>query len=334
MTSDKARPKVLHVNDCAFYAHRVLEEARTRGLPWGFYPRAVAASGRSGLLGKLGYAAQGLTWLAGLAKRALGVDLLHIHSGSMLHHTRFVPRKYVLTLHGTDIRTLQYLPRWQKPIRDGVRRAAAVMYTTPDLREHVVGLRPDAIYLPVPVTLSTLPRRTAVESVTPRVFFVSRWDDSKGAADQLATARELIRLSQGRYEVVGLDWGPHAADAASAGVSLIPKMSHQDFLEYLAGSAVAVGQSSGLLGSSELEALGIGVPLYMPLVEGLYPEHPPVGWGKPVDPEGLAGSLAADFANLTAMEERGSEGVRWIEQNHSTAATVDRLLEIYREALR
>ncbi|MET1154475.1 hypothetical protein, partial [Arthrobacter sp.] len=255
----------------------MLADARTRGLPWGFYPRAVAASDRRGLFGRLRYASQGLSWLAGLAKNSVGVDLLHIHSGSMLHHTRFIPKKYVLTLHGTDIRTLQYQPRWQSSIRDGVRRAAAVMYTTPDLREHVIGLRSDAIYLPVPVTLATLPRRNVVEAGTPRIFFVSRWDDSKGAVEQLATARELIRLSRGRYEVVGLDWGPRTAEAASAGVTLVPKMSHQDFLRFLAGSAVAVGQSSGLLGSSELEALGIGVPLYMPLVEGLYPDRPPVG---------------------------------------------------------
>jgi hypothetical protein len=333
VTSDKAGPRVLHVNDCAFYAHRVLADARTRGLPWGFYPRAVAISGRSGLLGRLRYAGQGLSWLAGLAKRSLRVDLLHIHSGSMLHHTRFVPKKYVLTLHGTDIRSLQYEPQWQKSIRDGVRRAASVMYTTPDLREHVIGLRPDAIYLPVPVTLSTLPRRSVDESGTPRIFFVSRWDDSKGAVEQLATARELIRLSRGRYEVVGLDWGPHTAAAASAGVNLVPKMSHQDYLKFLAGSAVAVGQSSGVLGSSELEALGIGVPLYMPLGEGLYPDSPPVGWGNSVDPEGLALCLVEELVDGHVMDERAREGLRWIDEHHSTAATVDRLLEIYGQVL-
>lgn len=333
MTSGRARPKVLHVNDCAFYAHRVLADARARGLPWGFYPRAVAASDRSGLSGRLRYAAQGLSWLAGLAKNSVGVDLLHIHSGSMLHHTRFIPKRYVLTLHGTDIRTLQYQQRWQSSIRDGVRRADAVMYTTPDLREHVIGLRPDAIYLPVPVTLSTLPRRRVVEAGTPRIFFVSRWDDSKGAVEQLATARELIRLSRGRYEVVGLDWGPHTSEAASAGVRLVPKMSHQEFLSYLSGSAVAVGQSSGLLGSSELEALGIGVPLYMPLVEGLYPDRPPVGWGGSVDPEGLARRLTEELTDRRALDGRARGGVRWIEEHHSTAATVDRLLEIYGKAL-
>lgn len=334
MTQNKTLPRVLHVNDCAFYAHRVLDEARERGLPWSFYPRAVAEFSRRGLVGKLQYGAQGVSWLAGLATRALSVDLLHIHSGSMIHHTRFVPKKYVLTLHGTDIRSLQYQPRWQKSIQQGVRQAAAVMYTTPDLRDHVIGLRPDAIYLPVPITLSALPNRDVDASRKSRVFFVSRWDDSKGAVEQLATARELVRLSEGQFEVVGLDWGPYAAKAAEAGVSLVPKMSHQNFLTFMAGCSLAVGQSSGVLGSSELEALGMGVPLFMPLVAGLYPQNPPVGWGNPVDPPAMAGCITAELLDGDEMEKRAAGGVRWIEDNHSTTTTVDRLLAIYGDALR
>lgn len=334
MSQDRKDLRVLHVNDCAFYAHRVLENAWTRGLPWGFYPRAIADSKRSGLAGRLDYARQGLVWLTGLASHASRVDLLHIHSGSMLHHTRFVPKKYVLTLHGTDIRTLQYDARWQKAIREGVRDAAAVMYTTPDLREHVIGLRPDAIYLPVPITTGALPARQVDALGKPRVFFVSRWDDSKGAAVQLATARELLRLSSGRYEVLGLDWGPYAAKAAESGVTLVPKMSHQGFLEFLAGCSMAVGQSSGLLGSSELEALGLGVPLYMPLAPGLYPNSPPVGWGRAADAAGLAECIAADLFNGSDLEGRAAAGVDWVEKHHSTAATVDRLLDIYGQALR
>lgn len=334
MRQDRKDLRVLHVNDCAFYAHRVLEDARKRGLPWGFYPRAVADSSRAGLAGKLDYARQGLAWLAGLASRSLRVDLLHIHSGSMLHHTRFVPKKYVLTLHGTDIRTLQYDPRWQKSIQQGVRGAAAVMYTTPDLREHVVGLRADAIYLPVPITTGSLPARQADAYRSPRIFFVSRWDDSKGAAEQLDTARELVRLSRGRYEVLGLDWGPYAVKAAESGVTLVPKMSHQGFLEFLGGCSLAVGQSSGLLGSSELEALGMGVPLYMPLAPGLYPNNPPVGWGRSPDPAGLAECITTELFHGSDLERRASAGVDWIEKHHSTAATVDKLLAIYGQALR
>lgn len=333
MSKAKAGPRILHVNDCAFYAHRVLAEAQRRGLPWGFYPRAVADTAGGSLTGRLKYARQGVSWLTGLAMRAFRVDLLHIHSGSMLHHTRFIPKKFVLTLHGTDIRSLQYDRRWQESIRKGVRKAALVMYTTPDLREHVIGLRPDAIYLPVPVTTADLPARRLVASGKPRIFFVSRWDDSKGAEDQLATARELVRRSQGLFDVLGLNWGPHAAEAAASGVTLVQKMDHQDFLSFLGTCSVAVGQSSGLLGSSELEAMGMGVPLYMPVAAGLYPESLPVGWGKPVDPAGLAECIVTDLLQDRKLSERATAEIQWIERHHSTAATVDRLRAIYAQAL-
>lgn len=333
MTKPAAGLRVLHVNDCANYAHRVLAEAVERGYEWGFYPRAEASPGRSGVVGALAHAGRGATWLAGLGLHSLRADLFHIHSGSMLHHTRFVPKKYVLTLHGTDIRTLQYDPRWQKSIQEGVRGAAAVMYTTPDLREHVIGLRPDAIYLPVPITLPALPQRTEDAARSRRIFFVSRWDGSKGAEAQLATARFLVGQLPEGYEVAGLDWGPQSDEAAAAGVTLVPRMSHQAFLEYLSGCRVAIGQSSGLLGSSELEALGMGVPLYMPLADGLYPDKPPVGWGAAVDPQGLAACLATELESSSLLDSRSADGVRWVAQHHSTGATVDSLLKIYNLAV-
>lgn len=332
MTKPADALKVVHVNDCANYAHRVLAEAAERGYDWGFYPRAEAAPGRSGLAGAVTYAAQGASWLAGLALRALRADLLHIHSGSMLQHTRFVPKKYVLTLHGTDIRTLQYDPRWQKSIHEGVRRAAAVMYTTPDLREHVIGLRPDAVYLPVPITLPALPQRPEEAARNRQIFFVSRWDASKGAEAQLETARILSSRLPAGFELVGLDWGPRSGEAAAAGLTLVPRMSHQAFLQYLSGCRIAIGQSSGLLGSSELEALGIRVPLYMPILEGLYPDKPPVGWGAAVDPEGLAERLTAELEDFSLLERRADDGGRWVAQHHSTGATVDSLLKIYAQA--
>lgn len=326
-----AKPlRVLHVNDCAFYAARVLAEAQSRGLPWDYYPRAVARPA-TGLLGRLQYVADGTRWLTGLARRSISRDLLHIHSGAMLQHTQFIPKKFVLTLHGTDIRTLQYDPRWRASILKGVKKAAAVMYTTPDLAAHVLPHRPDALYMPVPITIDKLP--SPARSRIPRIVFVSRWDDSKGAELQLETARELVHLSQGRYEVVGLDWGPSAAEAARIGVRLVPKMNHEGFLEFLSYAHAAVGQSSGLLGSSELEALGIGVPLYMPVVQGLYPRDVPVGWRKRPDPRAMAALIDADLVNKRPLEALAVAGPHFIRRNHSTAAIVDRLTEIYIRAL-
>ena len=100
---------------------------------------------------------RGAAWLGRLSAQSMRHDLLHVHSGSVLRHSRLVPKRFVLHLHGTDIRTLQYDPSWTAVVRAGVASARAVFYSTPDLAEHVLPLRPDATLLPVPVDVGRLP---------------------------------------------------------------------------------------------------------------------------------------------------------------------------------
>ncbi len=326
---DLSAVKVVHVNDCAFYAERILAKASEQELPWSFYPRAVADYPLTGVKGRARYAAQGGAWLLGLARQAVSSDLFHIHSGGVTQHSRFVPKKYVLTLHGTDIRTLQYDERWRETILRGVRNAAAVMYTTPDLREHILPHRPDAEYLPVSIDLSKLPAPVPRPQGRPRVFFVSRWDDSKNAAGQLETARQLVQASGGTFDVYGLDWGPMAADAEKAGVHLVPRMSHRDYLDFVNASTAAVGQAAGILAASELEAMALGVPLYISLTPGFYPEGIPVGHEDVDSPAAMAKLIAADLADEETLRRRGAEGRKWIAEHHDPAAAVKRLREIY-----
>ena len=323
-----ARPtvRVLHVNDAASTGARILERAARDGQPWRFFPRAVADPAWTGPIGRLRFAARGAAWLARLAIAAAQVDLLHVHSGAMLKHTRFVPKPFVLHLHGTDIRTLQYDPAWRDSILWGVRRARAVLYSTPDLAEHILPRRPDAVYLPVPVSLSALPARAAVPER--RVFFCSRWEEVKGLEQQLLIARTLAQALPRGYEVVGLDWGPGAAQAGEAGVRLVPRMPHDQYLAYMAASAAVVGQSAGILSSSELEALGIGVPVYAALKPGFYPDAPPVGGGTGAwdNPAAVADALVADLAAGTAATPAGPA---WIARTHETELAYQRLAALY-----
>jgi len=318
--------RVLYVNDAAFTGQRILQRAARDGRPWRFFPRAVADPAWSGPVGRLRFAARGAAWLARLAVAAGQVDLLHIHSGAMLKHTRLVPKPFVLHLHGTDIRTLQYDPAWRASILWGVRRARAVLYSTPDLAEHILPHRPDAIYLPVPVSLSALPARAEVAER--RVFFCSRWEEVKGLDQQLRIARALVQALPAGYEVTGLDWGPGAAQARAAGVRLVPRMPHDDYLAFMAGSAAVVGQSAGILSSSELEALGIGVPVYQALGPGYYPDAPPVGGGAAAwgNPAAVADALLADLSAGVSAAEAGRE---WIARTHETELAYQRLVALY-----
>ncbi|HEX6919408.1 MAG TPA: hypothetical protein VF314_04185 [Actinomycetes bacterium] len=322
-------PSVLHVNDCAFTAERLLVEAHRRGLPWHFLP--VAATGRTwvGPRAKAEKAVRGAAWLARLAGGAARHDLLHVHSGSVYRHSRLVPRRFVLHLHGTDIRTLQYDPAWRRTIHDAVTSARAVFFSTPDLAEHTLPLRPDATYLPVPIDVGRLPRWQPADG-TPRVLFASRWDPSKGIDAQLSTAEALVRGLAGRAEVVGLDWGEAASRAAAAGVRLLPRTDHEGYLRTLAGAHVVVGQSAGILAASELEALGVGAPLVLPvdlpLYEGL---TPPVAGGAVDEAVDAVRTLLAAAPDETAAEVRRA----WVAEHHGVEQAVDTVLSVYRRVV-
>lgn len=325
--SDAAR--VLHVNDCAFTAERMLVEAHRRGLPWHYMPLA-AEVGRSwsGPVGQAQKALLGASWLARLGARSLRHDLLHVHSGSVLRHSRLVPKRYVLHLHGTDIRTLQYDPAWTAVIRKGVAAAEAVLYSTPDLAEHTLPLRPDATYLPVPIDVDRLPAWSP-SGTRPQVFFASRWEAVKGVETQLETAERIVAAVGDTADVVGLQWGPEAAAAEKVGVRLRPKVDHATYLALLASSTAVVGQSAGILSASELEAMGTGAPLVLPVGLPLYAESaPPVLGGTPA---AAAEAVAALVAGTGAHDPE--KGRRWVREQHGVDRAVDTVLGVYATVL-
>lgn len=346
--------RVLHVNDAAFTTANILREAKRRELPWSYLPIAVTETDWHGVSGKLRRAARGLRWEARLARRAAAADLLHIHVASVVRHTAWLPRPYVLHLHGTDIRTHQYDPRYAALVRRAVERAAAVLYSTPDLAEHV-RWRPDAALLPVPVDVAALPAWRP--DARPTVVFASRWEAVKGLPVQVAIA-DSIRRHEPEVRLVGLDWGSGAADARTHGVRLVPRLRHAEFLDLLATAHVVVGQPTGMLAASELEALGMGVPVVAPLEPRWYlpvtVAVPPVLGGLAVgrahrlpaqDPDhadaptlasddvaALAEALAREA--LTALEDPRAASLRldgpaWLAREHGPGRAVDQLVALY-----
>jgi glycosyltransferase involved in cell wall biosynthesis len=316
--------RALHVNDCAFTAAHLVAEARSRGLPWSFQP--VAASGRTwhGPVARAERAALGAAWLTRLGARAARHDLLHVHSGSVVQHTRLVPKRFALHLHGTDIRTLQYEPRWQQVLDYGLRRAVAVFYSTPDLAAHTRPHRADAMYVPVPIDVAELPVHLPADG-PPQVVIASRWETVKGLDVQLETARRLVEARSGRARVIGLDWGPEAHQARAVGVELVPTRPHADYLALLAGATVVVGQAGGILSASELEAIGSGVPVVVPVPLPLYDGlRPPVLGDSP----GSAVEAAVAVVDGTLSHDRAAARA-WVHEHHSPALGVDIVSEVY-----
>ncbi|MER7433904.1 hypothetical protein ABT341_04170 [Pseudonocardia alni] len=319
-------PSVLHVNDAAFTAERMIAEARRRGLSWDLLPKAAPDQAWPGLGGQARRALIGGRWVARLALQARRHDIVHVHSASTVAHSRWGAPRFVLHCHGTDVRTAQYSPSRGPAIVEALHRAEAVLYSTPDLAEHVLPHRPEAAYLPVPIDVDAVPEWAPAPG-RPQVVFASRWSPDKGVETQLAVARDLVARFGSRIDLVGLDWGPCSADAAAAGVRLLPRTGHGAYLALLAGASVVIGQSAGILAASELEALAAGAPVVVPVPLPLYEQPPLVAVP-------AAGTADAVGALLEGDRTHDADAVRrWTRSTHGVAGAVDTVEGLHRDVL-
>jgi glycosyltransferase involved in cell wall biosynthesis len=321
-------PSVLHVNDAASTARRLIGEAARRGRTWDSLPIAAPAQDWSGIGGKLRKAAIGASWVARLAVAARRHDLVHVHSATTVAHSRLGAPRYVLHCHGTDVRTTQYQPGRAAAIRGALTEAEAVFFSTPDLAEHVIPHRPDAVYLPVPIDAAEIPPWAPADG-RPKVVFASRWGPEKGGQAQLDLAADLLAAVGGTAEVVGLDWGSQARDAAERGVTLVPKSDYAGYLRFLSTATVVIGQSAGILASSELEAMAAGAPLVVPVALPLYAATPP-----PV----LGGDREAAVAGVRRVLDDPAAhdpevGRRWVEAGHGVAGAYEVVAKVYEGVL-
>jgi hypothetical protein len=322
------QPSVLHVNEAAFTAQRMIAEATRRGYRWDFLPKAAAAQEWRGLAGQARRALIGAAWVARLRLLARRHDVVHVHSASTVAHSRLGAPRYVVHCHGTDVRTAQYDAARGPGILAALRDAEAVFFSTPDLAEHVLPHREDAVYVPAPVDVAGVPRWAPADG-TPRIVFSSRWTADKNTDTQLATAAALVRALDGRAEVAGLDWGPHAPEAKAAGVTLLPRRDHAGYLELLAGAHVVVGQSAGILAVSELEALAAGAPMVLPVPLPLYEQTPPPVHGGSVDD-----ATEAAVALLDGSLAHEPEKVRqWVADHHGVEHAVDIVAAVHRDVV-
>lgn len=344
--SEPDYPSVLHLSDPALTATLLSRAAAETGRSWRVLPLATAPTVGNPALRVGLKAVRGLRWEADLLADRLRTRRLHVHSALARSHAGWVfGRRFALHLHGTDIRSRQYEERHRGVVLDTVRDAHVVFYSTPDLREHVAPLREDARLVPVPVPLpkhgSSAPPAMIRELIGNReyLFFPSRWEAVKGGKAQIAMARALVAAHSGPSApvMVGLDWGPLAPEAAAAGVQLVPKMPHAEFLATVASARLCVGQLSGVLGASELDALATDIPLLAPLnpdwYDGSHPSLrvPPVLGGVDLGMSSSPDDLV-DLVNkeLSSPLQRATRD--WVQEHHSPRAALAEVLAGYRES--
>ncbi|MGO1316079.1 MAG: hypothetical protein ACTMIR_03460 [Cellulomonadaceae bacterium] len=274
-------PSVLQLNDCARVAENLVAAAARAGLDWDYLPpgqvRPPAGTDLSGLR-----RARYVPYVARRARHLHRADVVHVHYATSVRlvRERLMPRRpYLLHLHGTDIREQWPDPRFHDEIQRAVDGASAVYYTGLDTAHNAVTARPDAQFMPAFVA-DVPPWRPPGRG---RIRFASRWGAEKGLAGQLELARALRRLPD--VELEGLRWGAGADEAIAAGVQLVVPMPHEEYLDWLAGADLVVGQATGIVAVSELEAMAIGAPVAAPGRRLAYPDGtaPPVLEGTVAD---------------------------------------------------
>lgn len=326
-----SEPRVLHLNDCADVARHLVAAADRAGHRWAYLPPRQVRPARvpaNPLLARAAYA----PYVARRAAAVAAADVVHVHYGTSarLLRERGIPRRpYVLTLHGTDIREQWADPRYHDEIQAAVDGAAHVYYPNIDTTDNARAARPDVEFMPFFVDPAELP--AWAPAARPTVLFTSRWDAVKGGPANVALAGALRRALPGDVDLVGIDWGPAAADAARAGVRLLPRTSHEGFLRLLAGAHVAVGQARPVIAVSEAEALAIGVPLAalgtrLPRpVDGTVP--PAVDGDTDAVVEGVRAALADPAAASARLDGRA-----WALGHLTADRYVEPLLATYRRA--
>jgi glycosyltransferase involved in cell wall biosynthesis len=323
--------RVLHINDVAGVASAAVTRARTDGLPWRLWTLPPVRG--SALPIKLWRRARDLVRFRSAGRAA---EVLHVHYGLFGYYAWSVRRPYVLHLHGTDVRSNLRSRTLRPMVLAAIRRAGAVVYSTPDLAVEVRALRSDATWLPAPLSpdVDAAPDHVGLPihgAEAPRIVFASRWDPVKGLSLQLDLAQQL-RRAHPRAELIGIEWGRGATAAATAGVVLRPLMPATDFRALIAGADVVIGQlAGGALGVADLEAMALGRPLVARFTHAEdYGSDAPLWNTERIDPVRAVSEILTD---PQAAAVRCADARAWALEHHGAEAFVRAALPLY-EALR
>lgn len=333
MQNKIGEPSILHFHDCADVGLNLVKAAHRKGLTWEYLSAQEVrpTNTPSGLIGEKSYKLKLLTkrW-----KAVHKAELLHIHYAMVVPAATWIPmpkRPYFLHLHGTDIRAHWKNPKLHNMIQRWIDRAQKVYYTNLDTEEQATEARPDAQFMPAFVDPDRLIEWIPSNSVAKKIIFLSRWEPAKGTSRQFSLVKALKKAIPD-IQLEGLDWGEQAAEAKSLGVRLLPKMPHEKYIQWIGSATIGIGQANNVLGVSEFEAIGTGLPV---AVLGHRLPRPDDNSTPPVL-EGTVDEVVYQIRQ--ALEDpvacsRQLQGKKWVFAHHLADPYVDQLKIEYRKSL-
>jgi glycosyltransferase involved in cell wall biosynthesis len=319
--------RFVQVNDIASVASELAVALRKRGHEVDLlYPRLYGASLPP--VGKLAVAPlRFLDWVR-LARRirAGNYDAVHIHYGYLGVVGMLARRPYVLHCHGDDVRDVSRRV-WAPLIRLAIRKARHVYYSTPDLREPLLAIRPDVEFLPNPIDIDTF-RPEPLPPEAQDVLVACALNENKGVANILDAAR-ILEDARPRTRITALAGG--AGSSAAQDLPNVVLYLHQPRAKLpalMSRHRVIIGQVyQGAVGMVELEAMACGRPVITWFTyEDAYAAPPPfVNAQRGAE---IAAAVTGLLDDPQRCERLGREGRAWVEQNHNASVMAERIEEL------
>lgn len=315
--------RIAEINDIASVASEIGAGLRVRGHEVDlFHPRLVGA-GLHPQIKPVTAPVRALDWLDLIRRIKRGrYDLVHIHYAYLGNVGALGNFPYLLHCHGTDLRGTTAVTR--PLIKNALRGARHVFYSTPDLERYVRDVRQDGEFLPNPIdTGHFTPSQPA--SARSNVLICCGLTEVKGAGrllkacQQLASEHPEIRITA----IGGGEYTPQFQ--ALPNVTVIARQPRWKLPSLINAHGIVLGQVKlGSAGMAELEAMACSRPVVTWFNElHAYSEPPP--YVPAVDGPDIAHAVAKLTLDPSERQRLGEAGRSWVLAHHGLEQVVSRV---------
>lgn len=318
--------RIAEINDIASVASEIGAGLRARGHEVTLYhPRLVGANLHPQIK-PVTAPVRALDWLDLIRRIRQGnYDLVHIHYAYLGNIGALGGFPYILHCHGTDLRGGTAVTR--PLIRNALREARHVFYSTPDLEHYVSAVRPDGEFLPNPIDTNQFRPVTEAQDRS-NVLICCGLTEVKGAG-RLLKACQKLAVERPDIRITAIGGGQYtAAFQALPNVTVVAHQPRWKLPGLINQHGVVLGQVRlGSAGMAELEAMACARPVITWFNElHAYSEPPP--YVAAVDGNDIASAVInlADSPELRAS--LGSQGRAWVSKHHSLDRVVSRVEEV------
>ncbi len=266
-------------------------------------------------------------------------DIVHIHYLSTSLYALFAKTKYVLHVHGSDVRGLSDTSKtysikeriYRKCQIYALKKAELVFYSTPNLKKDVETVRKDAIFIPNPVKGNNVYKEEH-EFKNGKInilFFAALWEH-KGADIAFPALKELANIYGDKINIVCINFG-YQKDKYNKYefVNYVDKVPHKDINQFISQFDIIIGQlKAGAIGVSELEVMMQGIPLVSNFkYNEFYPEECPlISCDNSVD---VVKSVQRLIEDVELRKEVAEKQFEWVNKYHKDTSVALKLRGIY-----